>query len=178
MIDDAFGGFGVHLHHEYLAPPSFDEAFELEAVTSKWFGNALLGQYSATAARRVDWVTDTIKISLHTVTYTPDQDAHDFYNDVTNEVSSSGYTAGGATLASKTTAYDTASNETRLDAADPSWTAVTFTTRYAIIYSDTAGAATTDPVLTYIDFGADQTIASGNFSIQFDATGAAKITAA
>ena len=71
-----YDDFGVHLHHEYLAAPSLDEAFEHEAVTSKWFGNALLGQYSATAARRVDWVTDTIKCSLHTVTYTPDQDVH------------------------------------------------------------------------------------------------------
>jgi hypothetical protein len=71
----------------------------------------------------------------------------------------------------KTTTYDSATNETRLDANDVSWTSATFTARYAVIWSNTAGASsTTDPVLGYIDFGADQSPAGVTFSISFDAS--------
>jgi hypothetical protein len=46
------------------------------------YGPAILGQYSATAARRVDWVGDVltglIKVTLHTSTYIPDPDIHTF----------------------------------------------------------------------------------------------------
>lgn len=146
------------------------------AVTAKWYGAGLLGQYSATAARRVDWVPDTIKIALTTSSYTPNQDTHDFFDDITNEVSGTGYTAGGATLASKTTAYDSSTNETRLDAADPSWATATFTTRYAVVYKDT-GTASTSPLLGYVDFGGDQTVSGATFGITFDSTGVLKVTA-
>ena len=149
------------------------------AVTAKWYGKALEGQYGATAARRVDWVTDSVKIALDTSAYTPDQDLHDFWNDVSgSEVANgNGYTTGGIALASKTVAYDAGSNELRLDAADVSWTSATFTARYAVVYVDTAGASSTDPVLGYIDFGGDQTVSSGTFDIVFNASGVLKITA-
>ena len=147
------------------------------AATTFWYGNALLGQWSATAARRVNWTGDTIKCSLHTSGYTPNQDTHDFQDDLTNEVSGTGYTAGGVTLANKTATYDAASNEMRLDADDPAWTAVTITTRYAAFWVDTAGAAATDPLLAYMDFGGDQTVTGGNFTIVLAATGLLKVTA-
>lgn len=146
------------------------------AVTANWFGNGILGQYSATAARRVDWVTDTIKVALTTSTYTPNQDTHTFFSDVTNDVTGTGYTAGGTTLAGKTTAYDSATNETRLDANDAAWTTATFTARRAVVCKDT-GTASTSPLLGFVDFGGDQTVAAANFTIVFDATGVLKITA-
>lgn len=52
--------------------------------------------------KEIDFDTDTIKAMLCAAGYTPDLDAHDYKNDVTNEVTGTGYTAGGATLASKT----------------------------------------------------------------------------
>ena len=148
------------------------------AVTANWYGNALLGQFSTTAARRVDWVTDAIKTSLHTSSYTPAQDTDDFFNDATNEITGTGYTAGGVTLGSKTLTYDSGTNETRLDAADAQWTSASFTARIAVTYSDTGGAASTDPVMGFVNFGGDETVSSGTFTIQWDATGVLKITAA
>lgn len=149
------------------------------AVTAKWYGLSLRQQYSTTAADRVDWATDTIKTSLHTSTYVPDQDVHDYFNDATNELSTAGgYTAGGVTLGTKTLTYDTASNETRLDAADAQWTSASFTARIAVTWKDSAGASTTDLLLGYVDFGGDETVASGTFTIQWDSTGVLKITAA
>jgi len=147
------------------------------AVTSKWYGNGLLGQYSTTSARRVDWVTDDVVCSLHTATYVPNQDTDDFWDDATNEIAGTGYSTPGLSLTGKSTSYDTGTNETRLDATDASWTTASFTARIAVIYVNTAGATTTDPVLTYVDFGGDETVASGTFSIVWDATGVAKITA-
>lgn len=48
------------------------------------------------------WASDTIKVALLTSSYTPNYDTHDFFDDITNEVTGTGYTAGGATLGSKT----------------------------------------------------------------------------
>lgn len=143
------------------------------AVSATWNGPAIEGQYGTTAARRIDWVTDTIKVMLATSTYTPNQDTHDFVNDVTNEVSGTGYTAGGATLGSKTVVYTGASNKLVLDAADTSWTTATFTARYAIVYKDT-GTASTSPIMGTVDFGGDQTVTAATFSIVWDADGVLK----
>jgi hypothetical protein len=43
----------------------------------------------------VDLDTDTIKVMLNTSTYVADQDVHAKRSDVTNEVTGTGYTAGG-----------------------------------------------------------------------------------
>jgi hypothetical protein len=140
------------------------------AVTAFWFGEALLGQFSSTSARRVDWDADTIKVSLHTSTYTPNQDTHNFYDDLTNEVANgNGYTTGGQAITTSAPTYDTASNTVRLDATDPSWTSASFTARYAVIYKDT-GVAGTSPLLGYVDFGGNETVTSGTITIQWDST--------
>src|SRR6266496_2249048 len=111
------------------------------AVTTAWYGVAFKNMVSGLANSVWDWDTDTIKISLHTATYSLNVDADDFFNDVTNEVSSANYTAGGNTLASASVTYDSATNETRLDAADTSWTGVSFTARYAVVYKSTGTAS-------------------------------------
>jgi hypothetical protein len=145
-------------------------------ATAAVYGNHLLGEYSATAARRVDWVTDTIKCTLHTATYAPNQDTHTFASDLTNELATGGgYTAGGVTLASKTTAYDSATNQTRLDAADVSWAGMSNTFRYAVVWKDT-GTAATSPLIGFVDLGAT-TITGTTFSIQWDPTGVVVLTA-
>jgi hypothetical protein len=128
------------------------------AVTAFWYGLAIRDQWGATAADRVDWVTDTIKATLHTNTYVPDQDAHDYYNDLTNELSTSGnYTAGGVTLAGKTLTYDGPTNTVRLKANDITWTALTPSAafRIGVIRKDT-GTSTTSHLMGYTNFGADQ----------------------
>lgn len=149
------------------------------AHTVKWAGRALEGQWGTTAARRVDFVTDTIKCSLSTNTYVPDQDAHDFFNDVTNEITGTGYTAGGATLGTKSVSYDTATNELRLICADVAWgPGATFGPfRIGTIYKDT-GTASTSPILGWITFDSDQSVSNGTFTIDTDPTGVLYVTAA
>lgn len=118
----------------------------------------------------VDFDTDTIKVALVTSAYTPDFDAHDYFNDVTNEVSGTGYTAGGATLGTVTVTLDTANDRVDFDAADTQWTSSTITARAAVIYKST-GTATTSPLIAYIDFGSDQSSSNGTFTIQWAAAG-------
>jgi len=140
-------------------------------VSAKWFGQALLKALN----KEIDFDTDTVKVMLCTSTYTPNQDTHDYKDDVTNEVTGVGYSAGGATLASKTIAYDAGTNIIKLDAADTSWSTSTITARYAVIYVDT-GVASTSPLLGYVDFGGDESSSAGTFLIQWSADGILKIT--
>jgi hypothetical protein len=140
-----------------------------------WFGVPVKNMYDGTDV--IDWNTDTIKVSLHTSTYTPDRDADDYHNDATNEISGTGYTAGGQAISTPTVTFDSATDEIRLDADDPSWAASSFTARTAVWYKDKGGAATADPLIGYLPFGSDVTVSSGTFSIACDATGHFKLDA-
>lgn len=127
-------------------------------------------QLGDTSVTPINLKTDTIKLALCSSSYTPDVDAHDFFNDITNEVSSSGtYSAGGATL-TVTTSQDNTDDEGVFDATDVSFTSATITARYAIIYKDT-GVASTSPLICYIDFGTDQSSSAGTFTITFASEG-------
>ena len=143
-------------------------------MPSKLYGNFLLKALN----KEVDFDTDTIKVALLSSSYTPDQDVHDYLNDVsTYEVSGTGYTAGGNTLASKTATYDSANNVIVLDAADTTLASSTITARYAVIY-DSTGTASTSALIGYVDFGSDQSSTNGNFTITWDSTGIVRITVA
>jgi hypothetical protein len=144
------------------------------AVTAKYYGKF----FNALADKTIDLNSDTIKVALATSSYTPDQDAHDFFNDITNEVTGTGYTAGGATLGSPTFSYTGASNVWAFDGADVAWTTSTITARYAIVYDSTPGTAATNPLICYVDFGADVSTTAGTFTITWDAAGICTVTVA
>jgi hypothetical protein len=121
----------------------------------------------------IDWLSDTIKLALTTSSYTPSA-AHDFFNDVTNEISGTGYTAGGVTLGTKT--RTNVSTTAVLDAADAQWTTATITNaRYGVLYKST-GTASTSPILGIYDFGSDQSVSGGTFTVQFSANGCYRIS--
>lgn len=91
----------------------------------------------------------TPKFMLADAAYTPDQDAHDYANDVTNEAAGTGYTAGGITLTGVAVTLDTATN-TILIVAD-NLTGISVPCRWGVLVVDT-GVASTSPVLGYTDF--------------------------
>ena len=140
----------------------------------------LYGQFLSQALNKeIDWDTDTIKVALLTNSYTPDQDAHNYLDDVVaNEVSVTGYTAGGNTLANKTNTYNSGTNVIVLDADDTTWSSSTITARYAVVYDATPATNATRPLIGYVDFGSDQSSSNGNFTITWDATGIVRITVA
>jgi len=80
----------------------------------------------------------------------------------TDEVSGTGYSAGGGALTNVT---PTTSGTTALtDFADLTFTTATITARGALIYNDDAAG---DPSVVVLDFGADKTSTAGDFTIVF-----------
>jgi len=122
----------------------------------------------------IDLDTDTIKVVLVTSSYTPNIDTHTQYSHITNQVTGTGYTAGGATLANKSVAVDTTNDRAKFDADDTTWTSASITARGAIIYKyidDGGSPDDTSPLICYKDFGADITSTNGDFTIQWSADG-------
>ena len=112
----------------------------------------------------IDFDTDTFKVMLVTGSYTPNKDTHDKRDDVTNEVSGTGYTAGGVTSACTVT-KDTANDRVTLSFAAVNWATSTITARAAVIYKSRGGAASSDELVCYVDFGGDVSSSSATFSL-------------
>lgn len=119
----------------------------------------------------IDLDSDTIKCMLVTSSYTPNIDSHDKRDDVTNEVSGTGYTAGGATLANKSVSADNTDDEGVFDADDVVWSTATITARGAVLYKSRGGASSADELIAYIDFGSDISSTADNFTITWNAEG-------
>lgn len=116
----------------------------------------------------IDLDTDTIKAALCTSSFTPNIDTMVFFSDITNEVSGTGYTAGGATLAGKTITVDTTNDRAYFDATDVTWTSSTITARYIVLYKST-GTPATSPLIGYINLGADRSSSADTFYITWPA---------
>ena len=113
-----------------------------------------------------DTTADRFKVMLVTSAYTPDFGTHDFKADVTNEITGTGYSAGGESLTSVTCTQS--GGTITWDADDVTWTSSTLTARGAVVYDD---SLTNDPLICYIDFGSDKSSSSGDFVLSFNASG-------
>lgn len=106
-----------------------------------------------------DLLVDTLKIALYTSA--ANLDATTTAYTTTGEVSGAGYTAGGNVLtgttvsSSGTTAFVSFTNS--------SWASATFTARGALIYN----SSQSNKSIAVLDFGTDQAVSSGTFTIQF-----------
>ena len=111
--------------------------------------------------------TDDIYIALYTSSASLDA-ATDGYT-TSNEVSGSGYSAGGNALSSKAVTENSTSGV--FDAADPEWTSASFTARGALFYNKTLGDASSNSrgAIAVLNFGGDFTVAGGTFKIVFPA---------
>ena len=104
---------------------------------------------------------DSFKIALYTSS--ADLSAITTAYTTSNEVANgNGYTTGGAALTNVT---PTSSGTTAFtDFADVTFSSSTITARGALIYNDTESG---DPAVVVLDFGADKSSTSGDFTIQF-----------
>jgi len=109
---------------------------------------------------------DTFKLAMFTSAATLGASTTNYAT--ANEVSSSGYTAGGKALVNE--GVKVSSGVAITDFANLSFTGVTLTARGALIYNTTTdgGTGTTDAVAV-LDFGGDKTATAGTFTIQFPA---------
>ena len=115
-----------------------------------------------------DLDTDTIKIALYTSSATLGASTTAY--TTSNEVTGTGYTAGGVTLTGAT--IGTSGTTAYVDFDDPEWTSASFTARGTLIYNDTTAG---DQSIAVLDFGGDFTVSSGTFRIVFPAAGATAI---
>jgi hypothetical protein len=118
-----------------------------------------------TAPIRATTAADTFKIALYTSSATLDASTTAY--TTSNEVTGTGYTAGGNTLtvsvvptSTGTTAYLSFSNTT--------WVNSTITARGALIYNSSQSNA----AVAIFDFGSDKSTTSGDFTIVFPAANA------
>lgn len=109
---------------------------------------------------------DTFNIALYT--NSASFDASTTAYTATNEVSGTGYSAGGQAL---TNVDPTTSGTTAFtDFADETWTTATITARGALIYNttpNTTSISVTNPTVVVLDFGSDKTSTAGDFTVVF-----------
>ena len=130
-----------------------------QAMCTSFKQGLLQGQHDFTAS-----TGHTFKLALYTSSATLDATTTDY--SATNEVSGTGYTAGGGTLTNVT---PTTSGTTAFtDFADLTFSSATITANGALIYNTTTGggSGTTDSVVV-LAFGGDKTSTAGDFTIQF-----------
>lgn len=127
------------------------------------------------ADNNIDLAADTFKLMLVTSAYTPNVDTHEKRDDITNEVTGAGYTAGGATLTGVGTTLDTTNDLVKWDADDVAWASSSITARGAVLYKARGGASSADELVKYFDFTTDQTSVAAAFTVQFHANGILQI---
>lgn len=111
----------------------------------------------------VDLEADTINVALYDNSHA--FSAGDTVYTVTNELATAGgYTQGGQALDNKAV---TEAATADWDADDEAWTSATFSAYHAVIYDATAS----NNLICSIDFGGEQAVVSGTFTIQWDAAG-------
>lgn len=107
--------------------------------------------------------TDTYKCALTTSSYTEARTTHMKFSDVTNEVTGTGYTAGGQTVV-PTFTKDTTNHRITIVFPTLTWASSTITARKAVCYKST-GTASTSPLVFVNDFGSDVTTTAGTFTL-------------
>ena len=137
---------------------------------------AFTGNYMCTSFKvallngEMDFSSNTsqaFKIALYTSSATLDETTTAY--STTNEVSGTGYTAGGNTLTIATNpTSDAGGTVAYLDFSDTTWTSSSITARGALIYK----SGGTNPAVAVLDFGADKTTNNETFTITFPTSSA------
>ena len=128
------------------------------AICSSYKKELFDGTHASGDIYKIALFTDLATLSAATTAYS-----------TTNEVSGTGYTAGGATLSgftsglSSTTAY--------LTFSDPSWSNATITARGCLIYN----SSKSNKAVAVFDFGQNVTSTSGTFTVDLPAAGASAL---
>ena len=125
-----------------------------QAMPTQMKVDVLLGVHNFTAS-----TGDVFKIALYNSTASYNASTSTY--SATNEITGTGYTAGGLTLTNVTPVANGTAGV--VDFNDAVWTGASFTARGALIYN----TSKSNKVVAVLDFGADQTVSSGTFTVQF-----------
>jgi hypothetical protein len=123
------------------------------AVATSWKAEIGTATHNFTTGQNV------VKTALYTSSATLGASTTAY--SATNEISGTGYTAAGVTMANVT---PTTSGTTAIfDWADAQWTSASFTANGSLSYNSSAS----NKAIFVIAFGSDQTVTSGTFTIQW-----------
>lgn len=125
-----------------------------------------------------DYDSDALKVALFTNSITtPNFDTNTAYGVApfnANEVTGTGYTAGGNALTSPSFAI---AGKVTFTGANTAWTSATFSAvRGCLLYDSTIASPVANPALVAVTFGSDFQVTSGTFTIQWNAGGIWTIT--
>lgn len=113
----------------------------------------------------IDFDSDSFKVMLVTSAYAPNKDTDAFRSAVTNEVTGTGYTAGGVASTFTVAAIDTVNDRIEVTLGGVAWAASTITAAGAVYYKSRGGASSADEVVAYIDFGGNVSSVGGTFTL-------------
>jgi hypothetical protein len=141
------------------------------AVTASGLFYTTIADVFDTTQLGIDWDLETHRVAMFTNTITPNFSTDTAYGAApynANEVTGTGYTAGGELLTS-TAVSESPTGTLKWDAADVSWPASTIASaRCAQIYAD---ALAGNNAIVLINFGGDYATTAGTFTIQWPSGG-------
>ena len=111
-----------------------------------------------------DFTSDTFKIALYSSSAS--LDAATTAYSTSNEISGTGYSAGGVTLSVVAPSIDGTMG--LVDFGNPSWSNATFSTSGALIYN----SSKSNKAVAVYSFGSNQSVSSANFNITMPAAAA------
>lgn len=133
------------------------------AAQQHWYALAFSGAFTKT----INASSDALKVALTTSSYIYNQNTDQFWSTPQAfEITGTGYTAGGNALAG--VSITNTGGVWTFSATNASWAAASFTAAIAVVYDSTPGSAATDPLLWLFDFGGNQTVSTGTFSIKWN----------
>ena len=146
---------------------------------SGFFTQSLVDLFIQTAV--IDWGTATWNIALYNDTATPDftvtaaNTAYGVGVWATNEVTGTGWAAGGPVLATTAPVKESpGAGQIIFDATDVSETGTTLVNAEGcLIYMGSLAAPVVDQGLLVVDFGAAYSTTAGTFAVTWDANGVA-----
>jgi hypothetical protein len=113
------------------------------------------------------WEAEDNKGTLVSDSYTPNFDTHDFHADLTNELTTpAAFTGTELTISSGVLVFD---------ATDHVFSAVTVADAMAWVFHTTVSGMATDQLLGLLDFVSAASSTNDDFTVQFHATGIARI---
>lgn len=133
------------------------------------YGLALQSLYEG----RINIAVDPMMGMLVGPGYTPNQNTHKFKSIITNEITSSGYAAGGQRIQGAAAGYTPATKTLTITGSPLVWPEVSWqAARYLIIYMQPADTAPNlCPLLGYVDFQTNQSPDDEAFYVQWPASG-------
>lgn len=128
---------------------------------------AICNSYKQEILEGVHASADVYKIALYTSTATLGASTTAY--TATNEVTGTGYTAGGATLTGFASGLSGSTGY--LTFTDPSWASSTITARGCLIYN----SSKSNKAVAAFDFGADVVSTNGTFTVDLPVAGASAL---